>query len=531
MPLDETMRPPRFAVIGAGFAGLTAAIKLMHEGAEVTVFERSDGVGGVWRANHYPGAACDVPSFLYSWSFAPKHDWSRRFAPQAEILEYIERTVDELGVRDRIRTGHDLRAMTWSDETGDWTLDFADGRFATADFVVAALGQMSVPAVPSIPGAERFEGTSFHTADWRHDVELDHRDVVVIGAGASALQVVPAIADSVRTLSIVQRSPGYVLAKGDEEHDRPPTPLGSRIARYAAYLSKELKTPRLVRWPRLVARAEAAFRRDLRAEVANPELLEKVEPDDRYGCKRILVSNDWYRTLQRPDVHLHDGVVAEIRSRSVLLRDGSEVPADVIIYGTGFHASSFLHGIDVSGVGGRMLETAWRRTPSAYLGMTVPGMPNLFLMYGPNTNPAWNSVLVMLECQVRYIVSAARRWRRRGAFSMEVNPEAAQRFADQLRTRSARSVWVTGCQNWFTTADGTNTQNWPALVTEYWLRTRRVRWSDYTIRARAGLSRVAERLSRSTLGSLNGSVAERGRRQETGDRPPGLHDVAASRLP
>ena len=494
--LDDEVSPPRFAVIGAGFAGLTAAIKLVQDGAEVTVYERSDGVGGVWRANHYPGAACDVPSFLYSWSFAAKHDWSRRFAPQAEILEYIERTVDELGVRDRIRTGHDLRAMTWDVEASQWNLDFANGLSATADFVVAALGQMSVPAVPSIPGAERFEGAAFHTADWQHDVDLAERDVVVIGAGASALQVAPAIADQVRSLSIVQRSPGYVLAKGTEEHDRPPTPLGSRVARFAAYWSKELKTPRLVRWPGLVAGAEAAFRRELRAEVADPVLLKMVEPDDRYGCKRILVSNDWYRLLQRPDVHLHDGVVAEIRSRSVVLRDGSEVPAEVIIYGTGFHASSFLHGIEVRGVGGRMLESAWRRTPSAYLGMTVAGMPNLFLMYGPNTNPAWNSVLVMLECQVRYIVSAARRWRRRGPFSMEVKPEVAERFAVQLRRRSARSVWVTGCQNWFTSADGTNTQNWPALVTEYWLRTRRVRWSDYTLRARARLGRVAERLSR-----------------------------------
>ncbi len=369
--------------------------------------------------------------------------------------------------------------MTWDDTEEHWALGFRDGTTSTADFVVTALGQMSVPAVPTLPGIDTFAGSHFHTANWRHDVRLEGRDVVVVGAGASALQVVPAIADIARSIAVLQRSPGYVLEKGDEEYVASRSAFANRLARYQSYLSKEVNTPRLVRWPKLVAPAEAAHRRALRGWVTDPELLAKVEPRDRYGCKRILVSNEWFPTLQRPTVSLYDASVARLKPHAVQLTDGTEVPADVIIYGTGFHASDFLHGIQVRGANGRSLDDYWRGTPRAYLGMTVPGFPNLFLMYGPNTNPAWNSVLVMLESQVHYLVSVARRWKRRGPFRMEVRDRVFDRFVKQLARRSSRSVWVTGCRNWFTTPDGTNTQNWPALVSEYWFRTKWVRWSDY----------------------------------------------------
>lgn len=472
---------PRYAIIGAGFAGLTAAIRLSRAGADVTVYDRADGVGGVWRANRYPGAACDVPSFLYSWSFAPKTDWTRRFAGQAEILDYIENTVDRFGVRHRIRTGHDVSQLTWDDAISKWTLSFVGGMTATADFVVAALGQMSTPAIPALPGTDTFSGELVHTAQWRDDLVLDDRDIVVLGAGASAVQVVPAIAEQARSVSVIQRSAGYVLGKDDAAYDRRQSLVGSKLARYRGYLSKELQTPRLVRWPRFVAPAERAYRRDLRGWVADDALLAKLQPEDRYGCKRILVSNEWYPALARRTVHLYDEVVSHLTSDAVVLRDGTRLPADVVVYGTGFQASSFLHGIEVRGAGGRLLDQEWRQTPRAYLGMTVPNLPNLFLMYGPNTNPAWNSVLMMLECQVRYLTSTVRRWQRVGRFAMEVKAGVAQHFAQELRSRTSRTVWVTGCRNWYLAPDGTNTQNWPALVTEYWWRTRRVRWSDYTV--------------------------------------------------
>lgn len=480
--MKSDAQPPRFAVIGAGFAGLTAAMRLSRQGADVTVFERWEGIGGVWFANQYPGAACDVPSFLYSWSFAPKPDWARRFATQPEILDYIERTVDRFGIRDRIRTGHRVTALTWNEPDAVWTIEFADQAAVTADFVVAALGQMSSPAVPALPGISGFEGRHFHTADWDHAVELRDRHVVVIGAGASALQVVPAIVDVARSVTVLQRSPGYILEKGDLEYTSSRSSLTNRAARFQSFLSKELKTPRLVRWPKLVASSEAAYRASLRQWVPDDVLRAKLEPADVYGCKRILVSNDWFSTLQRPTVSLHDASVTRIARDSMHLSDGTDIPVDVIVYGTGFHASAFLNGIDVRGVDGRLLGAEWRRSPRAYLGMTMPSFPNLFLLYGPNTNPAWNSVLVMIESQVHYLVSVAKRWKRGGPFRMEVRDRVFDRFARQLAKRTRRSVWVTGCRNWFTTSDGTNTQNWPALVSEYWFRTRWVRWTDYVVR-------------------------------------------------
>lgn len=493
---------PRVAIIGAGFAGLTAAIKLSGEGADVTVFERSEGVGGVWRANDYPGAACDVPSFLYSWSFATKRDWSRRFAGQAEILAYIEDTVDRFRIRDRIEFGHELTSLDFDDSRSVWTLTFGDGHQHEADLVVAALGQMSIPAIPELPGIDTFAGSAFHTAEWRHDVDLAGRDVVVVGAGASAIQIVPELASIAASVSVVQRSPGYVLTKGELDYTFRQSPLSNRLARWRSYWSKELSTPRLVRWPRLVARAEKAYRRDLQNWVTDPELHKRVAPADRYGCKRILVSNDWYSALQRPGVSLHDSAVAEVAADHVLLADGTRLAADAIVYGTGFRTTSFFHGIPVRGAAGRVLDEEWRRTPSAYLGMTIPAFPNLFLMYGPNTNPAWNSVLVMLECQTRYMMDVVRKWRRSGPFVMDVLPEVSSRFRRLLAKRSARTIWVTGCSNWFTTKEGVNTQNWPALVSEYWLRTRRVRWSDY--RVTRGPARTP-----GTESARAGSVAER----------------------
>jgi len=483
---------PRVAVIGAGFAGLTAAIRLTQDGADVRVYERSAGVGGVWRDNDYPGAACDVPSFLYSWSFAPKPDWSRRFAGQAEILAYIAATTTRFGIDDRIRFDHDLVALTFDDELAVWNLEFANGEAAQADIVVAALGQMSTPAIPVLAGIGSFAGAAFHTAQWRHDVCLDGKKVVVVGAGASAIQVVPAIADRAASVTVLQRSPGYVLSKGTLETSGGGSPLRARLARYRGYLSKELSTPRLVRWPKLVAGAERAYQRDLADWVPNAELHRRVNPQDRYGCKRILVSNDWYATLQLPQVTLSDSAVAEVTPNSVRLMSGEDIAADVIIYGTGFRTTAFLPGIRVVGEGGRELGAAWRETPNAYLGMAMTGFPNLFLMYGPNTNPAWNSVLMMLEFQTNYLRSVIRRWKRSGPFTMDLRSEAGAKFARQLAARSARSVWVTGCANWFTTADGTNTQNWPALVSEYWARTRRVRWSDYNIRSRRSMTVPAE---------------------------------------
>jgi cation diffusion facilitator CzcD-associated flavoprotein CzcO len=473
---------PRAAVIGAGFGGIAAALQLRRAGAEVTVYERANAVGGVWRENSYPGAACDVPSFLYSYSFAPKLDWSRRFAPQAEIQEYIEDTVDAFGVRQSLRLGQQLTSAAWDDGAGEWHLEFATGLTATVDILVAATGQMSTLNLPVIEGAESFRGPAFHSARWDHDVDVTGKDVVVVGTGASVIQIVPAIADAARSVTVVQRSPGYVLEKGDHAYDGPQGRLRSRLRRWQSYLSKELVVPRLVRWPALVGPPERRFHRELEQWVPDPELRAKVAPADRYGCKRILVSNDWYRVLQRPDVTLLDDRVVRMTESSVVTGSGTEVPADVVVYGTGFRTHAFLEGVAVTGTDGQSLAEAWAAGPEAYLGMSVPGFPNFFLVYGPNTNPAWNSVLVLLEWQAQYLGKIARAWRRRGPFAMSATAKANAAFTADVQRRSARSVWVTGCANWFTTATGHNTQNWPRLATAYWWATRRVAWRDYDVR-------------------------------------------------
>lgn len=472
---------PRVAVIGAGFGGVATAHRLRQAGAEVTVYERAERVGGVWRENHYPGAACDVPSFLYSLSFAPKLDWSRRFAPQAEIQAYIEDTVDDCGLRDTLRLGQRLVSAQWDDSAGEWVLDFASGLRATTDLLVAATGQMSTPQVPDVPGSEQFAGVAFHSARWDHGVDLDGKDVVVVGTGASVIQLVPAIADRARHVTVVQRSPGYVLEKGDHPYAGPQGRLRSRLRRWRSYWSKELQTPRLVRWPALVAPAERRFHEALGQLVPDTELRSKVAPTDRYGCKRILVSNEWYQTLARPDVTLLDDRLARLTERSVVTATGAEVPADVVVYGTGFRTQAFLDDVHVTGRGGRTLADAWADGPQAYLGMSLPGFPNFFLVYGPNTNPAWNSVLVILEWQAQYLARIVRRWSAAGPYALAATERAATQFADDMDRRSARSVWVTGCTSWFTSATGRNTQNWPRLATAYWWLTRRVRWRDYLV--------------------------------------------------
>ncbi len=479
---------PRAAVIGAGLGGIAAARQLRDAGADVTVYERAEAVGGVWRENTYPGAACDVPSFLYSYSFAPKLDWSRRFAPQPEIRAYIEDTVDALGLRGSVRFGQRLVAATWEEGAGQWHLEFASGLRATVDLLVAATGQMSTLNLPRIEGAAGFAGPAFHSARWDHDVDVTGKDVVVVGTGASVIQIVPAIAGTARSVTVVQRSPGYVLEKGDHAYAGPQGRVRSRLRRWQSYLAKELVVPRLVRWPALVGPPERRFRRQLAQWVPDPALRAKVLPEDRYGCKRILVSNDWYRALQRPDVTLLDDRVARMTPTSVVTEGGAEVRADVVVYGTGFRTHAFLEGVAVTGVDGVTLEESWAAGPEAHLGMSVPGFPNFFLVYGPNTNPAWNSVLVMLEWQAAYLGRVAKAWRARGPFAMAPTPQAVAAFTTDVQRRSARSVWVTGCANWFTTATGRNTQNWPRLATAYWWATRRVAWRDYDVRplARTG---------------------------------------------
>jgi cation diffusion facilitator CzcD-associated flavoprotein CzcO len=478
-------------VIGAGFGGLGAARELRRAGIdEVVVLERADGVGGVWRDNTYPGAACDVPSPLYSWSWAPNPAWSRRYAGQAEILDYLERAAREEGLLDLVRTGQSVCEAVWDDDSATWRLTTTDGTTYVADVVVSAVGQLSEPAVPRLPGVETFAGPAFHSAQWRHDVDLRGRRVAVVGTGASAVQLVPGIVDDVASMTVFQRSSTWVLP-------RPDTVYGARhhrlLRRFPALLAAERRLTfrltelynralggRSVVSRPLSALIRAASRAHLRRHVADLTLRRALTPSDPVGCKRLLFADDWFPALTREHVELVTGAVTAVEPGGVRTDDGRLHEADVLIWGTGFAAAEFLRGIRVVGRDGRVLSEAWADGPTAHLGITVPGFPNLFCVYGPHTNLGGSSIIGMLEAQAGWIAQVARHLRETDARAVEVDPDAARRWESEMDDRLADTVWAR-CDSWYRQGTSVPT-NWPGRVTEYQQRLARVHWPDLSLR-------------------------------------------------
>jgi cation diffusion facilitator CzcD-associated flavoprotein CzcO/acetyl esterase/lipase len=469
------------AIIGAGFAGVAAAVRLLEAGVEdLVVFERGEDVGGVWRANTYPGAACDIASHLYSFSFAPKADWSRRYAPQAEIQQYLRDVARDFGVLPRIRFGTEVLAAQLDEAAARWRLELSDGTAHEADAVVAACGQLSRPARPPIPGLEDFRGTLFHSAEWDHGHDLSGERVAVLGTGASAIQFVPRIAERTARLTVFQRSAPYVLRKHDRVYGRRTravlarVPGALRAARAATYWKNETRSLGVNGSSRLLVGHRASFRLALARAVPDRALRERLTPADPLGCKRVLLSNEWYPALQLPQVELCTERVVEVREHSVVTADGAEREVDTIVLGTGFTATEFLVPMRVTGRGGRDLHAQWSGGAHAYLGTLVPGFPSFFLLYGPNTNLGHNSVLVMIETQVAWVVRAVRQLQG-GAAWVDVRPEAAQAFDDWVQARTRRTVFAGGCTSWYLTADGRNTQNWPSSTVAFRRRLRRLR--------------------------------------------------------
>ena len=475
------MRALRIAVIGSGFGGIGAAVRLINGGhTDVTVFERADRLGGVWRDNSYPGSACDVPSYLYSYSFATKRDWSRKFARQPEILAYLEGVADSFDIRRLIRFDTPVEAAHWDEASSSWELLLPEGNVFVADVVVAACGQMTVPLWPQIPGLDAFEGPAFHSARWDHDADLSSSRVAVIGTGASAIQFVPELARSAAAVRVFQRSPGYVIAKDDQVYDRPLTAWQLRSRRYGTYWLKELFSARFNHFPSLFARTERNYRSYLLKQLPDPDLRARVQPADRFGCKRILVSNEWYRALTAPNVELVGEQVVEVRPRSVVTLDGVEHPADAVVFGTGFRVSEFLAPMRVTGRGGKELSERWRDGAEAYLGISVAGFPNLFLVYGPNTNVGHNSIVFMIECQLAYLLAALRVLARDDVGALDLREDVHRSHAEQMQRRSARTVFARGgCTSYYKRANGRHTQNWPGSTVAYWLRTHAFRLAHY----------------------------------------------------
>ncbi len=494
----------RVVIIGAGFGGLGMGAALRRAGIEdFVIVERAGGLGGTWRDNVYPGCACDVPSSLYSYSFFPGR-WSRRFPPQREILAYLRGFAAAAGLDRHLRFGSGVASAEFDDERAAWALSLEDGTVIQATAVVCAVGQLGRPALPDIPGRDDFAGPSWHSARWNHDVGLAGQRVAVIGTGASAIQFVPEIAKVAAHVDVYQRSAPYVLPKPERRGDvaRPAArpgrlPAARKAERLRTFLYGEVLTAGLVRSERARSVPMRMWRRHLERQVADPLLRDKCVPDYVIGCKRILFSDDWYPALCRPDVELVTDPIARITAGGVVTADGTTRPADVLIYGTGFRTLDFLAPIAVTGSRGRALRDAWRDGAEAYLGITVSGFPNFFMLYGPNTNLGGNSIIYMLEGQIGYVAGALQAMERERLAWIDVRPEVQAQFSAWVRAASRQSVWERGCHSWYTTASGRNTNNWPDLTVRYRRRVRAFDLSRYRVMpegtAEAGATAAAGR--------------------------------------
>ena len=464
-------------MVGGGFGGVGAAVMLKREGYEdVTVFEKGDRVGGVWRANTYPGAACDIPSHLYEFSFAP-NSWSRRFSPGPEIRAYIEGVARRFGVLDRVRTNTEVKAAEWDEESRKWRLETSAGPHE-ADVLVTACGQLSVPKVPPLTGLEDFGGPVFHTAEWRHDVDLAGKRVALIGTGCSAIQVGPAIQPEVAQLDVYQRSPGWTLAKGDHEYSGllraafRRFPFLHRLDRAGVYAFQDLAAAAFTRRRWLLPLFRMLGVRQISAAISDPELRRKVTPSYEFGCKRVMLTDDWYPTLTRDNVELIAEGVDGVTPSGVRDATGVERPADAIVFATGFASHEFVAPMEITGSDGLSLESAWAEVARAYLGLSVPGFPNMFLLYGPNTNGGSGSVVNTIECGVGHLLAALREMERAGASRIEVTRAAAEDFDRELRAALAGTVWQSGCHNWYVDENGNDPNNWPWTWSAFRRRTR-----------------------------------------------------------
>jgi cation diffusion facilitator CzcD-associated flavoprotein CzcO len=465
------------AIVGGGFGGVGAAVMLKREGYEdVAVFEKGERVGGVWHHNTYPGAACDIPSHLYEYSFAPNR-WSRRYAPQAEIQAYVEGVARRFGVLDKVRTGTEVKSAAWDDARGKWLLETSAGPHE-ADVLVTACGQLSVPSTPSIPGLEDFEGPAFHTAEWRHDVDLAGKRVAVLGTGCSAIQVVPAIQPTVAQLDVYQRSPGWTLPKMDFEYSARAHaisrrfPALRRLDRASVFAFQEFAAAALTHKRWLLPILRAVGRRQIDSAISDPELRRKVTPSDEFGCKRIMLTDEWYPTLTEPNVELVAERIEAITASGIRDAVGVERPADAIVLATGFASHDFVAPMEIAGRDGRSLSEEWGEVARAYLGLSVPSFPNMFLLYGPNTNGGSGSVVNTLECGIGHVLAALGEMERAGADRIEVKPEAAATFDRELRAALEKTVWHSGCSNWYVDENGNDPSNWPWTWTAYRRRTR-----------------------------------------------------------
>jgi cation diffusion facilitator CzcD-associated flavoprotein CzcO len=476
------------AIVGAGFGGLGTAIRLQQAGRRsFAVLERSRDVGGTWHANTYPGAQCDVPSNLYSFSFAPKPDWTHSYPEQPQIHRYLRDCAERFGVRDRIHTETEMLGARWRPDDRRWEVETSRGTLS-ARVLVAAPGLLSEPCLPAIEGLDRFEGAIFHTAAWDHGHDFTGERVGLVGTGATAIQVGPRLQPEVARLSVFQRTPPWILPHPDREitpalkrlYEK--VPAAQRLARAGAYALRETLAAGMAYEPRLLKLQELSARLNLRRHVPDPDLRRRLMPDYALGCKRVLLSDDWYPMLTAPNAELVTDRIVEMTPRGIVTADRRERELDALVLATGFTPTDPRIARQLRGAGDRTLSEAWQGSPQAYLGTTVAGFPNLFLLYGPNVNLGHSSIVYMLESQIAYVLDALRVMDARGAAAVEIRPEAQAAWNAELQRRLQRTVWNTGgCASWYLDANGRNSTMWPGFTFEYRRRTRRFDAEQYDL--------------------------------------------------
>jgi cation diffusion facilitator CzcD-associated flavoprotein CzcO len=477
-------------VIGAGFSGLCMGIKLLEAGMKsFLIIEKSADIGGTWWENRYPGCACDIPSHLYSFSFAPSAEWTRMYPGQQEIHDYLKRCVEKYGLTPYLRLNARFCEAIWDEAAGVWNITAANQTHIRARVLVSGMGALHVPNIPTLKGAERFRGPSFHSATWDNRLDLAGKNVAVIGTGASAIQFVPQIAPRVAKLSLFQRTPPWIVPRHDfafsEKWKRRfrSIPLARWAFRKYIFWVQEIRVLGFLGNEGLRKKAEAIALRHMKKRIKDPNLRAALTPNYQLGCKRVLVSDDYYPTLTRENVELVTEGIDEIREHSIVTRDGVEHPTDVLIYGTGFRATEPLIGCRIVGKGGKEIHDAWGARMTAYLGVTINGFPNFFMLLGPNTGLGHNSVVLMIEAQVRYTMSCLKLMKRRNQRVLEVRPEVQKFFVEDIYRRMRQTVWLNGgCNSWYQDQrTGEITTIWPGSVISYLRRTRSASASDYKL--------------------------------------------------
>jgi cation diffusion facilitator CzcD-associated flavoprotein CzcO len=484
----------KVVIVGTGFSGLGQAIQLEKAGIrDYVILEKAAEVGGTWRDNSYPGCACDVQSHMYSFSYEQNPGWSRSFSPQPEIFDYLKSVADKYRLREKIRFGVELTGAHWDERERRWTATTRDGREFVAQFLVSGVGGLHIPQIPGLPGIANFKGQSWHSARWNHEYDLRGKKVAVVGTGASAVQFVPKIAPDVAELTLFQRTPPWIMPKPD--HAMPSwartlfkrVPGTQRAYRNALYWLLEARAIGFNGHPAIMKAGELIAKRNIAKGIKDRALRKKVTPDYTMGCKRVLISNDYYPALARPNVDVNTAGIKEVKAHSIVDSAGVEHEVDAIVYGTGFKVTDALEYLDITGVDGRNLAKEWASEGMrTHKGITVSGYPNLFFLLGPNTALGHNSVVFMIESQARYVVDAIKLADSRGAAALDVRPGVQDEFQREIQDKLVKGVWTQGgCKSWYLDAQGVNRTIWPGFTWRYWLETRKVDPADYELSGRA----------------------------------------------